>query len=1244
MFELGSEIREILYFRDVADQQLVCTWRMKRALPLLISLLLTLMVGNAFSQCSELIPLEVINPGFEGPTAPHITPAPWSTCGITPDTQPGAWGVNLAPSEGNSYVGFVYGGTTWQEGASQALSGSMQAGVQYDFTIDLAATPASGGGLNPSSHCMMEVWGANAICQRTQLMWSSPMVTHYNWQTYNVSIMPTQNWTHIYFICNCEPLGYILLDNITPLQANNPNVFITSHVDGDAESCGFILAGNVNSAVIDSVIVSGNFQGSPLSATMNGLDWSVPLTFNGPGNQTVVATAYYTDQQLQETCVSTHVDLVINSPISNFSFTNQCDGTAIPFTDTSVPFGSSTVSAWNWDFGDGGSSVQQNPNYTYSASGTYAVELEITSSDGCSVTSTQNITVYENPVADYSFNEACEGDITNFTDASTIGVGSITAWQWNFADGNTSTDQNPTNTYTTLGVYSVDLTVTSDQGCTHTSTQNVGMYPLPVADFSVTDACLNSDFQFQDLSTVSSGSIASWNWDLGDGSNSILQDPNHIYAADGSFNVTLTATTDHACTDVVSQSVTVFPLPVADFTNTTVCALITADYSDASTVTSGTITAWQWYFGDGASSATQNATHDFAAGGNYTSSLVVTTALGCQDSVANVVTVYPKPVADFAVAPACFNDPNSFVDQSGIIGSIVNGWDWDFGDNSGTSTIQNPNYTYTSTGQFNVELIATTADGCKDTIQHIAEVNDLPVADFSFTNICEDDSVQFNDLSTIPSGSINGWQWDFGNGNSYVAQTAPYQSYPADNTYTVSLIVSSGFGCSDTATDVIEIYPVPIAEFLFDSVCFPNLIQFTDVSQANGSYPLTSWQWTFSDGQTSAQQSPSMDFGMPGTFSATLLISNGPGCKNSFADGDAVVHPLPVAQFPAGLATCLNDTIFLTDQSSIDPITDDVITTWRWNLDDGNVLNAQNGHHIYATSALYDVNLNVMTNHGCVDDQTNVVEIYPLPNVNFIAVPPQGCAPLEVQFIDQSSIPSPYVLSEWSWMLGTDSTLSSAPSPFFVYDPELEPLDIAQYDIYLKVTSTNGCVSYMLKTNYVSVYPKPDAEFSVEPEVQNIIKPLFEFTDLSSENVTSWDWSFGDGNYGSDQHPTHTYDAIGTFPVGLIVETQFGCLDTVGYRVKVEPVFTFYIPNSFTPDNDGINDEFFGQGEGYDSYSMYIYDRWGELLFESNDDQYHWDGTYKGKQVQHGTYIYRFYLIDWQGHDHQYNGHVSLHR
>lgn len=1218
---------------------------MPRAIqPLILALVFVFGISESNAQCSQLVPLEVINPGFEGPPGQHITPAPWSTCGITPDTQPGFWGVTLPPSEGNSYVGFVYGSATWQEGASQALSGSMQAGVTYDFTIDLSATPASGGGINPNSFCSMEVWGSNALCVKTEMMWNSPVITHYGWQTYSVSITPSQNWTHIYFLCSCGPLGYILLDNITPLQADNPNVFITSHVDGDAESCGFDVSGNINNAVIDSVVLSGNFQGSPLTTTLTGLNWTAPVTFNGPGNQTVTATAYYTDQQSQQTCVYTDVDLVINSPASNFSFVEQCDGTAIPFTDASIPFGANTITTWDWDFGDGSTSTAQNPSHTFNTSGTFTVSLGITSSDGCSVTSSQPVTVFENPVADFTFNEACEGDITNFWDVSSIGIGTVTNWTWDFGDGNTSSQQDPSNSYTTLGVYPVDLTVTTSDGCTNTFTQDVGMYPIPVADFSFSDACLNTDFGFTDQSTILTGAVTGWDWSFGDGTTSVDQNPSNTYAADGTFDVTLMATSDHSCTNTVTQSITVHPLPVASFAYTATCAQLVTDYLDASTITSGSITAWNWYFGDGGVSTIQNSSHVFDPGGTYTTSLVVTTALGCEDSIAIDVTVYPKPDAAFSWTDVCLNDFSSFTDESSVLGAQIVGWDWDFDDGTGSSILQDPTYTYSNSGQFSVELIAATSDGCLDTIVETVGVFDLPIADFTFNDICEDDSVQFNDQSTIPTGTISNWNWDFGNGNTSIDQIAPYQIYPSDNTYPVSLIVTSGAGCSDTLEQLIEIFPVPVAEFTFDSVCFPLEIQFTDLSEPNGTYPITSWIWTFSDAQTSALQSPSIDFGMPGTFSAELLIANGPGCKSTFLDGDAVVHPLPVAAFPESLTACLEDTIFFTEDSDINPITDDVITDWNWNFDDGNSSVDIEPFHLYTGPDLYDVVLTVTTNHGCSDDQTRVVEIYPLPSVNFIADPVQGCAPLQVQFIDQTSIPNPYSLATWYWDLGEDSVFSPAPSPNYIYNPDLEPMEIAQYDIQLIVTSLNGCVSEILKEDYITVYPKPTALFSVDPEIQTVIKPKFEFTDLSSENVTIWNWSFGDGSYEDDQHPIHWYQSIGTYPVGLIVETQFGCLDTFGLEVKVEPVFTFYVPNSFTPDANGINDEFFGTGEGFTSYSMWIYDRWGELIFESNEADYYWDGTYKNKQVQEGVYSYRFYLLDWQGHDHQYEGHVTLHR
>jgi gliding motility-associated-like protein len=175
-------------------------------------------------------------------------------------------------------------------------------------------------------------------------------------------------------------------------------------------------------------------------------------------------------------------------------------------------------------------------------------------------------------------------------------------------------------------------------------------------------------------------------------------------------------------------------------------------------------------------------------------------------------------------------------------------------------------------------------------------------------------------------------------------------------------------------------------------------------------------------------------------------------------------------------------------------------------------------------------------------------------------------------------------------------------------------------------------------------YPKPDALFAVDPERTDIIFPDFEITDLATPNVVAWNYDFGDGATSTLRNPTHEYADTGYYDIEQIVVTEFGCMDTIEVTVRVDPEFRFYIPSAFTPDADGINETFYGSGIGIVEYQMRIYDRWGELIFESNDADFHWDGSYKGQQVQKGVYVYQFDLLDVKGEPHKFRGHVTLFR
>ena len=195
----------------------------------------------------------------------------------------------------------------------------------------------------------------------------------------------------------------------------------------------------------------------------------------------------------------------------------------------------------------------------------------------------------------------------------------------------------------------------------------------------------------------------------------------------------------------------------------------------------------------------------------------------------------------------------------------------------------------------------------------------------------------------------------------------------------------------------------------------------------------------------------------------------------------------------------------------------------------------------------------------------------------------------------------------------------------------------------LKVTSTNGCADSLTFNEMITVYPKPDAKFETSPGyLATVVYPLYEMDDQSTVNVVDWSWDFGDGGAAYYQNPEHLYSDTGTYNIQLIAETEHQCTDTVSRQVKVEQEYHFYIPDAFTPNIDGRNDDFRGYGEFFSDYQMTIYDRWGEELFHSENPDLGWNGIYKSRPVEAGVYIYTFVIVDWEGNDHTYRGRVTL--
>lgn len=268
---------------------------------------------------------------------------------------------------------------------------------------------------------------------------------------------------------------------------------------------------------------------------------------------------------------------------------------------------------------------------------------------------------------------------------------------------------------------------------------------------------------------------------------------------------------------------------------------------------------------------------------------------------------------------------------------------------------------------------------------------------------------------------------------------------------------------------------------------------------------------------------------------------------------------------------------------------------------------------------------------------TSTVTVHELPQIMLDANPKVGCAPLTVNFADLTQ-PNP---QGWTWDFGdivSESNSAQIESPKHTYE------DDGLYDVSLSITTDEGCFVDTLLENYIEVYPNPTADFEMSDDLVSLLKADVEFTDQSEGNITNWYWDFGDGEESNNQNPDHRYEQVGIYNVVLEVVSIHGCTAEASQFVEVEPSFTFYVPNAFSPNNDQHNNIFKGVGEGIDpdNFQMNITNRWGELIYHTGNIEEGWDGTFKGLPVELAAYVYEISLFDLTGDDHYFRGHVTL--
>lgn len=568
-------------------------------------------------------------------------------------------------------------------------------------------------------------------------------------------------------------------------------------------------------------------DGSPLETTANATHtYATPGTYTAKLTVKDVANATGTKTQLITVNPPANVPPVADAQGTN---TSGKEPLVVSFVGSGSTDSDGNVVSHLWDFGDGSpTSAVADTSHTYVAAGDYIATLTVTDDDGAENTDTVAVHVDANqPPTAQAGADTFTGKIPltvafNSTGSSDLD-GTFTT-SWDFGDGGTSTDADPTHTYTVAGTYNAVLTVTDDNGATDTATvtitANANQAPTAVANATPTAGQVPLTIAFVGGgSTDADGSIVGYSWDFGDSNTANTADVSHTYGATGTYNAVLTVTDDNGATDTASITIDVNPVPNVPPTAVASCVptsgkepLTVVCNSSGSSDSDGTIVGWQWDFGDGYTANTASASHAIAAAGNYTVTLTVTDNAGGQstDTVDVTVNANQPPTADANGTPTSGKEPLLVAFSSGGSsdpdGTFTTSWD--FGD-GGSSTAANPTHTYAAAGSYTAVLTVTDDNGATDTASVAITVNanqaPTAVANANPQSGPETLAVSFDSSSSAdPDGSINSIGWDFGDGGTST-DANPTHNYAAGS-YTATLTVTDDNGVADTDTIAVTVW------------------------------------------------------------------------------------------------------------------------------------------------------------------------------------------------------------------------------------------------------------------------------------------------------------------------------------------------------------------------------------------------------------------------------------------------------
>jgi len=887
-------------------------------------------------------------------------------------------------------------------------------------------------------------------------------------------------------------------------------------------------------------------------------------------------------------CTATNsVDVFVSCnpvPVLNSNNMDICLGESATI-DINVTGGVSPyVTPYTWDNGLSGSSSQ---TVTPTVTTTYCVTVE--DNIGATGSDCITITVHQLPNVDAGADQSiCMGQTTAQLNAT-----GATSYSWNnFIFLDDANIANPIASPITTTTFTV--TGTDANGCENTDDVTITVNMLPTANAGADQDLCNGYSTTIDASGSIGTPPLSYEWDHNLGSG-VSQTVSPI--ATTTYNVIVTD--GNGCTDDDNTTVAVVQSPTIDAGNDVV---ICEGESTQLNATGGATYSW-----DNATSLDNSAINNPNASPTTTTTYTVTgtNTTGCTATDQVTVTVNPIPVATVSPDVSICLGENTTITASG-----GTQYSWDIPASSASQTVSP-----TNTTTYTVTVSDGSTANCNATAQVTVTVNPIPTITVTppSADICPNSTI------SLTASGANTYVWSPSNGLSSTTGATVEATPPSTTTYTV--IGTSTEGCSTSKDVTVTVKDFTITASSDVSICKGSTANIYAIPNG-GTSPIT-YYW---DG-TASSQSISVSPTQETTYNVYGI--DGLGCQSNTANVTVSIYPVVNLELTSNTdSVCPGDPVLVTAN-----IYGGSGAPYTLTNEAGNVISApiyvypNNSETFYFTAK---------DNCGSENTQSIQLNSYDVPSLSFSSDVLQGCQPLIVNFNSEGNFSS----YQWEFISQNSSDISFAENPIQIFKTD------GVYDVSLTATTKKGCKVTSNINSMISVYKNPEAKFETDNEVVSFIDPFVQFDNLSTLNYNNI-WSFGDGDSSLIVSPYHNYKEIGTYSVKLMVISDKGCIDTVYQTIIVQDEFTLYVPTAFTPDGDGINDEFIIKGHGIDldNFKMLIYNRWGEIIWKTNDVYKGWNGIGKGnKYVENGSYKWIVICRDYNGREYQKAGNVTIFR